>query len=245
MAAVPLSEFAVHLRPEDNIAVAAGPSPPAPSSPSTARPSASPAAIGMGHKFAVRADQGGRGGPQVRPDHRLRQPGHRAGRPRPRPQRHAPTRSSATTPSAATARRRSPPPAEHRTFMGYDRGPTARPPALRHAQLHRDHQHRELLGQHEQVHRRARPRQRACSSSIPNVDGVVADHAQGGLRDAVRRARPPAARPHAGRLRQAPERRRVHPRRPGLRDVPGDPPDRERAARSVSSTAPKKHADWC
>ena len=56
-----------------------------------------------------------------------------------------------------------PPPAEHRTFMGYDRGAgTARPPAVRHAQLHRHHQHGQLLGQHEQVHRRARPGAPAC-----------------------------------------------------------------------------------
>ena len=53
-------------------------------------------------------------------------------------------------------------------------------------------------------------------------------HAQGRLRHAVRRPRPQPARPHPGRLRQTSQRRRLHPRRPRLRDGPGDPPHRRR-----------------
>ena len=180
MAAVPLTEFAVHLRPQDNIAVCRRP---IPANTDIAfdggdRPRA--AAIRMGHKFAVRPIK--EGDPILKYGQIIgfAEPGHRAGRARPRPQRQARhlrarLRLRRQMPAAAAAAGRVP----HLHGLR-PRRRQARPPALRHAQLHRGHQHRQLLGQHEQVHRRARSARRASSKNFPNVDGIVAImHRQG------------------------------------------------------------------
>src|SRR4051812_21816064 len=53
MAAAPLSQFAVHLRPADNIAVAARPIPPGTELAFDGGTLTVPASIKMGHKFAV------------------------------------------------------------------------------------------------------------------------------------------------------------------------------------------------
>src|SRR3954466_14170701 len=50
---VPLSDFAVHLRPQDNVAVARKPIPKGTSFAFEGGTFALPAGIGMGHKFAV------------------------------------------------------------------------------------------------------------------------------------------------------------------------------------------------
>ena len=50
--------------------------------------------------------------------------------------------------------------------------------------------------------------------------------AQGGLRHAIRRARPSSARSHAGRVRSASQCGRLYPRRAGLRNRASDSPDR-------------------
>ena len=108
MPAVPLSQVAVHLRPEDNVAVAARPLHPVRNTSSTATRLHAQRRIGLGHKVAVRPIAQGRGGSQVRPDHRLRQRGHRRRAITSTSTTSRPTPSSATTPFAATVRRRRP-----------------------------------------------------------------------------------------------------------------------------------------
>ena len=122
MSATLLTQVAVHLRPEDNIAVAArnlqgglelehrG------KQHQAGRPGRHGAQVRPG------ADRQGRGDSQVRPDHRLRQGGHCGRRPCPRPQRgrrclRARLRFLPGLPAAAALA------AENRTFLGYDRGP--------------------------------------------------------------------------------------------------------------------------
>ena len=222
MSAVPLSQVAVHLRPKTT-----SPSPPAPSPAGTGVAGQRRHAvtlerrIGLGHKIAVRPIAEG----EAVSASTARSSASPARTSPPATTSTSttsgPTPSSATTPSAATARRR-PPPAEPRYLHGLR--PRRRP--LRHAQLHRHHQHRQLLGQHEQVHLRAASGDRPARSSIPTSTAWWPITHKAGLRHAVRRPRPQPARPHAGRLRQASQRRRLHPRRPRLRDRAGDPPDR-------------------
>ncbi len=117
-----------------------------------------------------------------------------------------------------------------RHFQGYDRGRSA---AYGTAQLHRHHQHRQLLGQHQQVHLRTIPRAPTCSSSIrtstawwPSRTRPAAPCSTTGPTTTSSTA--------PGRLRQAPQRRRLHPGRPRLRDGPGHPPGRKPGSASSS-----------
>ena len=218
MPAVPLSQVAVHLRPEDNVAVAARTAAARPGvrvrrRRADARPPRRPRP-----QDRRPPHRQGRSRPQVRPDHRLRQRGHPDRRARPRPQRRrrrlrARLRLLPRLPAAAAARRRA-------ALPGHGLRPRRRP--LRHPQLHRHHQHRQLLRQHQQVHLRALPPDRPAQA-ISQRGRRRGHHAQGRLRHAVRRPRPQPARPHPGRLRQTSQRRRLHPRRSRLRNGTGDP----------------------
>ena len=169
MPAVPLSQVAVHLRPKTT-----SPSPPATCRParnsrSTAAASSSSAASASATRSPCGRSPRARRSTSTARSSASPAQDIAAGEPRPRPQRRrrrlrARLRLLPRLPAAAAA------PAEPRYLHGLR--PRRRP--LRHAQLHRHHQHRQLLGQHQQVHLRALPRRRTCSSSIPNVDGVVA-----------------------------------------------------------------------
>ena len=110
---------------------------------------------------------------------------------------------------------------------------------LRHAQLHRHHQHRQLLRQHEQVHLRKIPQQRPVET-ISQRRWRGGHHPQGRLRHAVRRFRPQPTRPHARRFRPACQRRRLYPHRSRLRDRPGNPPHREAKTDPVERLGEKK-----
>lgn len=120
--AVPLSQYAVHLRPEDNIAVAIRPIPADTRFTFDGGTITVPAAVKMGHKFAVQPVKEGSpvlkfgqiigfAGKPIAPGDHVHVHNVKAerferdyafGADRPVPQ---------------------PPPAEYRTFMGYDRGP--------------------------------------------------------------------------------------------------------------------------
>ena len=160
----PLSDYAVHLRPQDNIAVAAQADPRRDRARArrphhhAARPRSS-----MGHKFAVRPIKEGEAVSKYGQIIGFASRGHRRRRARPRPQRRrrrlrARLRLLPRLPAAAAAAGR----AAH--LHGLRPRPDGPTPALRHAQLHRHHQHRQLLGQHQQVHRRALPRDRPAEA---------------------------------------------------------------------------------
>ncbi len=215
MTAVALAQVAVHLRPNDNVAVAARDLPPGLQIDIHGQALTVARRVGLGHKLALRPIAQGEAvskyGQVIGFASRDIAPGDHV---------HVHNVSAdAFERDYAFCRDCPPPPAaaEPRYFMGYDRGADRPDPALRHAQLHRHHQHRQLLGQHEQVHLRALPRHRH-PRAVSERGRRRRHHAQGRLRDAVRRARPPATRPHAGRLRPARQRRGLHPRRPRLRD---------------------------
>ena len=88
---------------------------------------------------------GRRPGPQVRADHLFAARDSRARRARPRPQRQAEVRPRLRLLHS----RPLPPPADCRTFCV-----TTAATAVRDPELHRRHQHRELLGRNQQVRRR-------------------------------------------------------------------------------------------
>ena len=190
---------------------------------STAAPSPCPAAVRMGHKFAVAADQGRRPGPQVRPDHRLRRPRHR---------RRASTSTSTTSKLGTFERDYAfcaatpaplPPPAEYRTFMGYDRGP-GQPDHLRYGT-------RNYIAIISTVNCSAstskyiaeRVRAAGHPEGLPERGRRRADHPQAGLRACSTTApdHQQLDRTLAGFARH-PNVGGVHPRRPRLRDRPGD-----------------------
>ena len=120
--------------------------------------------IHKGHKMAIAADPRGRAGPQVRPDHRLRE------RATSRPANGCTSTTSgctisrATTASPRTRKTTSLLPEDMRaTFEGYRRAERQG----RHAQLHRHPHQRELLGVGRALHRARRSSAPACSPTIP------------------------------------------------------------------------------
>ena len=104
------------------------------------------------------------------------------------------------------------------------RGLPARRRPGRDPQLRRDHQHRQLLGLHEPVHRE---RGRRPAGGLPERGRRRRADPQGRLRDAVRRPRPRAARARAGGVRGAPEHRGVPDGRARLRGRPDHAPPRQ------------------
>ncbi len=175
MPAVALTRVAVHLRPEDNVAVAARPLLPGQQYQFDGAAFTLTRRVGLGHKIAVRPIAKGEA---------VRKYGQIIGF------------ASEDIPAgghvhvhnlAADAFERDyafcrdcpPPPvirgltprlASGAVFHGLR--PRRRP--LRHPQHHRPHQHRQLLRLHQQVHFGARSVRPTCSSQYPNVDGVVA-----------------------------------------------------------------------
>ncbi len=122
MSAVPLSRYAVHLRPQDNIAVAARPIPAGTAFDFTGGTLTVPAAIKLGHKFAVE---------RIKEGDPVRKFGHVigfAGRdiaPGDHVHVHNVKAEKFERDYAFCADKPAPlpPPAEWRTFLGYDRGP--------------------------------------------------------------------------------------------------------------------------
>ena len=177
--AVPLSDFAVHLRPTDNVAVARKPIPNGTAFAFDGGTFALPAGIGMGHKFVVVAIKEGD------PIHKYGQIIGFAGR------NIAVGEHIHTHNVTAGAFERDyayatqvppplPPPAEYRTFMGYDRG--ASKPA------HQRYGTRNYLAVISTVNCSAstskyiadRVRSLGLLKDYPNVDGVIAIvHRQG------------------------------------------------------------------
>ena len=121
MAAVPLSDFAVHLRPIDNIAVATKPIPPGTVFQFNGGTVSVPAAIKMGHKFAIQPIKEGD------PVYKFGQIIGFAGRPitlgeHVHVQNVKADKFERDYAFGADCPAPLPPPAEFRTFMGYDRG---------------------------------------------------------------------------------------------------------------------------
>jgi altronate hydrolase len=176
---VPLSEFAVHLRPQDNIAVARKPIPAGAALRFEGGSFALPSAIRMGHKFAV---------VPVKEGDAVRKYGQIIGFAARDigPGEHVHVHNVALGKFerdyafASQVPAPLPPPAEHRTFMGYDRGP-GKP----------DHQRygtRNYLAVISTVNCSAstskyiaeRVRALGLLKDYPNVDGVIAIvHRQG------------------------------------------------------------------
>jgi altronate hydrolase len=122
MSAVPLSRYAVHLRPQDNIAVAARPIPAGTAFEFTGGTLTVPAAIKLGHKFAVERIKEGD------PVRKFGQVIGFAGRdiaPGDHVHVHNVKAEKFERDYAYCADKPAPlpPPAEWRTFLGYDRGP--------------------------------------------------------------------------------------------------------------------------
>ena len=157
------------------------------------------------------ADRGGRAGAQVRPDHRLRDPGHRGRRAHPRPQlRHARVRARLCRGPGRAA------------DADGARGRAALVPGLcprqrqgRHAQLYRHPVDGELLGLGVEVHRRAVPGRGA--GAVPERRRDRRDHP----RHRLRHGRPGGGLRHpaadAVGLRRAPQLRLDPDDRAGLR----------------------------
>ncbi len=122
MSAVPLSRYAVHLRPQDNIAVAARPIPAGTAFDFTGGTLTVPAAIKLGHKFAVE---------RIKEGDPVRKFGHVIGfagqdiAPGDHVHVHNVKAEKFERDYAFCADKPAPlpPPAEWRTFLGYDRGP--------------------------------------------------------------------------------------------------------------------------
>src|SRR5437762_6272589 len=121
MAAAPLSDYAVHLRPQDNIAVATRPVPAGAELLFDGATLKLPAAIKMGHKFAVRPVKEGDAiskygqvigfaGRAIAPGEHVHVHNVKLGS----FERDYAYASQVPAPL--------PPPAEHRSFMGFDRG---------------------------------------------------------------------------------------------------------------------------
>ena len=113
------------------------------------------------------ADRQGRGGAEVRPDHRLRDRRHPARRARPRPQLRDGRATTRTTTSASTTSRSNTAIRAEATFKG---SPPRRRPR-RHAQLHRALLDRELLGDRDPPHRRP-VNHSGMLAAYPHIDGV-------------------------------------------------------------------------
>src|SRR5438105_11608539 len=130
MAAAPLSDYAVHLRPQDNIAVATKPIPAGTELTFDGATLRLPAAVRMGHKFAVRpireGDAVSKYGQIIGFANRDIAPGEHV-------HVHNVKLGSFQRDYAYCTETPGPmpPPAEYRTFMGYDRGP-GRPDHLRY-----------------------------------------------------------------------------------------------------------------
>ena len=157
MAAIPLVQIGVHLRPNDNIAVTAKTLAAGSEIQFNGSTLKLPVAVKMGHKFAVHPIKEGEAIYKYGQIIGFARKDIAAGRSRSRPQRRR-RRLRARLRllprlSAAAASRRRPNVSGLRSRAG-----SAANIALRHAQLHRHHQHRQLLGQHQQVHLRALPR---------------------------------------------------------------------------------------
>ena len=229
MPTAPLSQYAVRLRPEDNIAVAARPVPAGAELAFEGGRVTLPAAIPMGHKFALQAISEGdailKYGQVIGFASRPAGPGDHV---------HTHNVAAPQVRSRLRLRRRPPRPAPapgrvpHLPRLRPRPRPPESPP-LRHAQLPRHHQHGQLLRQHLEVHRRARAGD-GHPRPVPERRRRGARRPQAGLRPPVRGAGPQATRAHPRGVRQAPQRRRVHSHRPGLRDRASLAPDRVRGA---------------
>src|SRR5438067_10277930 len=179
MAAAPLSDYAVHLRPQDNIAVARRPIPAATEIRFDGATIRLPAAIKMGHKFAVAPIKSGDpvrkygqiigfAGRDVAPGEHVHVHNVKLG---------AFERDYAYATQVPAPL---PPPAEYRTFMGFDRG-AGKPDHLRYGT-------RNYVAIISTVNCSAstskyiaeRVRAAGILDAYPNVDGIVAIvHRQG------------------------------------------------------------------
>ncbi|MFO0851437.1 MAG: altronate dehydratase family protein [Gemmataceae bacterium] len=172
MPAVPLSRYAVHLRPQDNIAVAARPVPAGTTLQTDRGEVTVPAAVRMGHKFALSAIKEGDAvlkfgqvigfaSQRIEPGEHVHVQNVKAGA----FERDYAYASEVPAPL--------PPPAEYRTFMGFDRGP-GRP-------AHQRYGTRNYLAVISTVNCSAstskyiaeRIRALGVLKDFPNVDGIV------------------------------------------------------------------------
>jgi len=177
--AVPLSDFAVHLRPTDNVAVARKPIPTGTTFSFDGGTFALPKGIGMGHKFAVAPIKEGD------PIHKYGQVIGFAGRaiaPGEHVHVHNVTAGAFERDYAYASQIPAPlpPPAEYRSFMGFDRGPGKA--------AHQRYGTRNYLAVISTVNCSAstskyiadRVRALGLLKDYPNVDGVIAIvHRQG------------------------------------------------------------------
>lgn len=179
MPAVALSQFAVHLRPEDNIAVARKPIPAGTALAFDGGTVALPAAIKMGHKFALAPIKEG---DAIRKYGQIIGFAGRAVAPGEHVHVHNVVAGSFERDYAYASQVPAPlpPPAEHRSFMGYDRGP-GKPDHLRYGT-------RNYLAVISTVNCSAstskyvseRVKALGLLKDFPNVDGVIAiTHRQG------------------------------------------------------------------
>src|SRR5438034_2817227 len=173
MAAAPRSEYAVHLRPEDNVAVCRRPIPAGTDIAFDGRTLRVPGAVRMGHKFAVAP---------IREGDAVRKYGQIIGfAARPiNPGEHVHVHNvkigafERDYAHATQVPAPLPPPAEYRTFMGYDRG-AGKPDHLRYGT-------RNYLAVISTVNCSAstskyiadRVREAGILKNFPNVDGIVA-----------------------------------------------------------------------
>jgi altronate hydrolase len=179
MAAAPLTEFAVHLRPQDNIAVCRKPIPASTDISFDGGTIRIPSAIKMGHKFAVRPIKEGdavqKYGQVIGFASRNIAPGEHVHVHNVKISAFERDYAHATQVPAPL-----PPPAEYRSFMGYDRG-SGKPDHLRYGT-------RNYLAVISTVNCSAstskyiaeRVRATGILEKFPNVDGIVAIvHRQG------------------------------------------------------------------
>jgi altronate hydrolase len=177
--AVPLSDFAVHLRPQDNVAVARKPIPAGTAFHFDGGSFALPTAIKMGHKFALVPIKEG---DPVRKYGQIIGFAGRAIAPGEHVHVHNVTAGAFERDYAHASQVPAPlpPPAEYRTFMGFDRGPGKAP--------HQRYGTRNYLAVISTVNCSAstskyiadRVRALGLLKDYPNVDGVVAIvHRQG------------------------------------------------------------------
>lgn len=179
MAAVPISDFAVHLRPQDNVAVARKPIPANTTFSFDGGSFTLAKGIGMGHKFALVAIKEG---DPIRKYGQVIGFAGRAVAPGEHVHVHNVTAGAFERDYAYASQIPAPlpPPAEYRTFMGYDRGPEKAP--------HQRYGTRNYLAVISTVNCSAstskyiadRVRSLGLLKDYPNVDGVVAIvHRQG------------------------------------------------------------------
>ncbi len=188
MAAIPLAQIGVHLRPNDNIAVTAKTLAAGSEIQFNGSTLKLPVAVKMGHKFAVHPIKEGDA------IYKYGQIIGFAGRDIPAGdhvhvhnvklgsfERDYAFCSDYPTSSASSSG------ISHLHGLR-SRSRQARSFALRHPQLSRHHQHRELFGEHEQVHLRARPGA-GHSGAIPECRRRRGDRSQARLRHGLRRRR--------------------------------------------------------